>query len=107
MNIRVFLAVLLGFGVLAGCVAPPAARGPMKFAKPGGTNEVYQKDRYECLQEAKTHVSSGFAYGGVASTSSGDTENAGLYIGCLSARGWIRDDVSGFGPPDGGTIMMR
>lgn len=60
--------------------------------KDGGTNDEFNKDRYECMQQAQQQVStiavgkySGFGQ-------SGQETNMALFNGCMNARGWTLND---------------
>ena len=55
---------------------------------PGGTQQQFDRDTYECMQEAQQQTSNAYVnpYGGAAS--SGTTTNMYLAKACMRARGY-------------------
>lgn len=91
--------------MLTGC-ATAAEPVTVKWAKSGATYEDFLKDRYACMTEARSSVSSGYADRNVASARSGEIVRADFYFACLAARGY-QQDPNGFGPPAGGAVSAR
>ena len=46
--------------VLAGCQAAPQPRPVARYSKAGATNDMFQKDRFECIQASKIQVGNAF-----------------------------------------------
>lgn len=84
------LTVALVGTLLAGCA-------PRLWAKPGGTQEEFARDKYQCLSEAsyvgqQTYVNTYSGY-----SQPGAYVNYGLFHSCMEARGWqLRSDVKPF-----------
>jgi hypothetical protein len=63
---------------------------------PGKPDALFAKDRYECMQEARSNFSGGGSFAGanqkiglgVGSSYSGETVNRSLMIACMQARGY-------------------
>jgi hypothetical protein len=84
--------------MLAAC----AAQQTLRYSKPGATNEQFQKDRYECIQQARKPVSSAYvgAYG--ANAESNVAVDRGMFVSCLAVRGYtVRPDGEFTAPPGG------
>jgi hypothetical protein len=74
---------------------------PVRFSKPGATDAQFQKDRYACIQQARTPVSSALvnAYGG-GSAANNVYVDRGTLMSCLAARGYsVRPDGEFAAPP--------
>ncbi len=71
---------------LAGCAQ-------QLWVKPGASQNDFASDRYACLQESQQQGSSARvnAYGGAAE--SGSYTNQGLFISCMTAKGWAMQDA--------------
>lgn len=94
-------SVLVGVGC-----APHQPPPTTLWAKPGATYDEYLKDRYACIQDARTPVSSGFISEGTGSMSSGQIISRDIAFACMSAHGYTQSP-NGFGPPPGGTVYPR
>lgn len=92
-------------GVLTGGVR--ASGGTLRWSRAEGTRQEYLADRYECLKEAQEVRSSHAAnqYGAVGR--SGQATNAGLFIACMEARGYVRDEEGPFAPPPGSEMWAN
>jgi hypothetical protein len=96
---------VIAFGsalILAGC-APPHM---YQWTKSGATYDDYLKDRYTCIRDGRTTVSSGFISNGVGAMDSGQVISAQIAVPCMAAHGW-RDTPGGFVPPPGGAVVMH
>lgn len=82
------LAALATLLVTSAC-APIA-----QLARDGASQQDFQRDRYQCLLEAK-QVSGG-SVGGLGSVS--ERPSHSLYLNCMSARGYRQVDAGGFTP---------
>lgn len=75
--------------VLVLCIAVLSLVGCAKaWVKPGGTDEAFNTDKYECLQRSQQQVTS-YSYGVYGG--SGGTEqkvNVSLFNSCMNAKGW-------------------
>ena len=89
----------------AGPCQRPAVQ-PLRFSKPGATNEQFLTDRYQCIQEARTRVSAASygTYGGGAA--SNVYVDRGTMLSCMAARGYIAGLDGQFSAPPGGVIVM-
>jgi len=76
------------------------------WAKPGATYDEYLKDRYTCIQDARTPVSLGVIYDGAGSMKSGQIISRDIMFACMSAHGYTQGP-NGLGPPPGGTVYPR
>jgi hypothetical protein len=96
------LLVTLGLG-LSGCQQRVQV---LRFAKPGATNEQFQKDRYECIQQSKKPVSGAYvnAYGGGAS--SNVVVDRGTLVSCLAVKGYTVSPEGEFTAPPGGVVPL-
>ena len=77
------LFVLVLAITLTGC-----ATNTRWYFPPGGTQQQFNQDTYECMQEAQQQSSNAYVnpYGG--SASSGTTTNMYLAKACMRARGY-------------------
>jgi hypothetical protein len=77
-------SLIAGLVILTGC-----STGKYYSYPPGGTDVQFQRDSYECMQEAQQSASSAYVgpYGGAAN--SGTTTNAALAHACMRARGYV------------------
>ena len=68
---------------VSGCAAPE-----YRWYKSGATQQSFNQDRYQCMQESQQRVSSSHVnmYGG--SSNSSVRINRGLFNACMEARGW-------------------
>lgn len=98
-------ATLIAALLVTGCATAPAP-APVLLSKPGGTYDVFLQDRYACISEARSTVSSGVATPRAATASSGEIVRIDFYLACMSARGY-RQDAAGFAPPPGGSVTAR
>lgn len=83
------LFLLLGVLVLTGCATEPYG-GTYRFTGPG-TFQEFAQTRYQCLQETKARVSSGFANQYGASTGSSVMPNCSAIDACMAAKGYYRN----------------
>lgn len=90
---------------LTACAAPPSPT-VMKLAKPGATYQEFLQDRYACITDARTNVSSAFVTPDVGAAQSGQVINRSIYLPCMAARGYTMDP-NGFAPPVGGEVAGR
>ena len=65
-----FIAVAL---ILGGC----AAAQPMRWEKPGATQEAFMRDRFVCLQQTPLDRAGNY--------------NTTLFAACMGTRGYIED----------------
>jgi len=87
----IFIALFLS---LAGC-----AQQKILFNKPDLTNEEFNRDKYDCVQQSKTKWGAGGTGGlGIAliiySKSNADKQSAKLFKMCMEARGYTAREVS-------------
>jgi len=103
------VAGLAFFGGLAvaGCTRPAEPSPPVAlWAKPNATYNDYLKDRYACILDARTQVSSGYVYEGSGALNSGQVISKQVAIACMAAQGWV-ESPTGFAPPAGGGVLAR
>jgi hypothetical protein len=86
--------------------APAAPLEIHRWAKPNASYDDFLKDRYACIHDARSNVSSAFIEGGTGGARSGEILRGDIYKACMAARGY-REDPNGFEPPPGGTVRMR
>ncbi|WP_428539205.1 hypothetical protein [Rhodopila sp.] len=99
---RAFIGIALGSLLMTtGCNPPPPP--VMLWSKPQGTYDQYLKDRYACIQDARTNVSRAFVSNGFGSGASGQIISRGVLVSCLAARGYVQSPT-GFGPPPGAAV---
>lgn len=100
MVIRIVMLAAVA-AVLAGCQAAPP---PTRYSKAGATNEMFQRDRFECIQAAKISVGAAAygLYGGSAETNV--RVDRGSFVSCLAARGYSVNSEGEFAPPPGGAV---
>ena len=90
--------------VLPGCQAAPQPRPVARYSKAGATNEMFQKDRFECIQASKIQVGNAF-YGRDAGFAKSNVRvDRGTMASCLAARGYSMNADGEFGPPPGGAV---
>lgn len=77
-------AVMGGCMSKSGYVWTTATATPMRWTKPGATQEIFMQDRYVCLQEAQQGRS---------------TMDRPLFVSCMAARGYIEDPNGSLYPP--------
>lgn len=75
MKISVPVIVLAG---VAGCATEP----PSAWVKPGGTQQVFAADRYECMQKSAIPPTWNPTMGTM------ETTNSDLFSACMGAHGW-------------------
>ncbi|WP_041453466.1 hypothetical protein [Anaeromyxobacter dehalogenans] len=109
--------MLLAVFVISGCVeggpflvpatSGGAGSGQLRWSKEGGTQSAFLQDRYACLRESQQNRSIAVVtqYGG--SGSSGQVTDGGLFVACMSARGYALDANGQFAPPPGTEIYVR
>ena len=104
MKIAVFLnvAVLL---IVQGCVQSRPLEIE-RFVKPGASYDDFSKDRYACIKDASSNISSAYIESGSGAARSGEILRSDIYHACMAAHGY-REDPSGFAPPEGGVVRMR
>jgi hypothetical protein len=83
----------------------PCASTITRWAKPGASYDGFLKDRYACIQDARSHVSNAYIDAGRGSARSGEIIRSDIYNACMAARGY-REDPNGFAPPPGGAVRM-
>jgi hypothetical protein len=73
--------------LLGGCA--DMQPGEPTWYKPGGTQQAFAEDKYQCMSNSQMEVSGAVvnANGGVAS--SGATTNTPLFKSCMEARGYV------------------
>jgi hypothetical protein len=86
------LFLLVCVFVLSGCadMAPAPYKGTYRFSGPG-TFQEFAQVRYQCLQETKARVSSGFANEFGASAGSTVKPSCSAFAACLAAKGYYND----------------
>jgi hypothetical protein len=102
------LATLAAVGLLlSGCATARPPVQMIRYSKPGGTQEQFMKDRYECLQESQQRVSGAAvdAYGGAANSQV--VTKCGLWVSCMGARGYTVDPTGNLSAPPGMVVLCR
>ena len=63
----------------------------MRFAHASATQQVYMQDRYVCIQQAQQNRSGAYVnqYGG--SSQSRVVTSRGVFLACMSAKGYSMD----------------
>ena len=91
--------IILGLAlVLGGCAGVGIPLYVVPLARSGATFQDFMNDRLACLEYATPKVA---ARGGRGRGVLGVGEpSASLYINCMYAKGWVRQD-GGFKPPAG------
>ena len=84
--------LLFSVFILTGCadMAPAPYKGTYRFTGPG-TFQEFAQTRYQCLQETKARVSSGFANEYGASAGSSVMPSCSAIDACMAAKGYYRD----------------
>ena len=77
------------------------------WSKPGATYDDFLKDRYACIQDARSRVSDAFVQGDFGAASSDEVITANIFLPCMAARGYREDPTGPFGPPPGGGIRVH
>lgn len=96
-----------GLVAVAGCASPAMTPPPViLWAKPGATYDDYLKDRYACILDARTQVSSGYVYEGAGALQSGQAISKQVAMACMAAHGWVQSPT-GFAPPTGGGVLAQ
>lgn len=99
--------------MLAGCAGGSLLGGPgngsntLRWSKEGGTQPAYLQDRYDCLRESQQQRSRFAANGYVAAGRSAQVTDSGMFMACMSARGYVRDDDGPFAPPEGAEVFTE
>jgi hypothetical protein len=99
------LLVVSALCAVQGC-APRQPAPPHQWSKPDASYDDFLKDRYACIQDARSRSSGAVVQGTVGAASSEDVLRADIFVPCMAAHGW-REDPTGFAPPPGGTVRMR
>lgn len=98
---------------LAGCAGGSLLGGAaysgntLRWSKEGGTQAAYLQDRYECLRESQKQRSRYAANQHAAGGGSSQVTDSGLFMACMAARGYVRDDAGPFAPPDGAGVLAQ
>jgi len=89
MNTRTLVGTVAVIALMVGCASPK-----LFWTKPGGNQDAFARDRYDCAREASAPYSSAYVgpYGG--SSQQGVRVDHGLFNACMEARGWrlVRQD---------------
>ena len=91
--------------LLQGC-AQPAQPVVHQWAKSGGTEDQFLKDRYACLLASRTDVSSTVIDGALGESHSGQVFSASVFVSCMEAQGYT-EASTGFAPPPGTGVAMQ
>lgn len=87
--------------VLAGCAtAPPTPQQMMHYSKPGADQTQFMHDRYDCLQQAQQNRTA--VVGNIAANNV--VESRGLFMSCITARGYVPDPSGNLPAPPEATI---
>lgn len=100
---RIFSAVLLGLSLnfLGGC----AHDQTMSFSKTGATQNQFLRDRYACLQESKVASTTGMFHEGSGHIKTSGASSGGLYVSCMSLRGYRVDPNGALTVPAGSEVL--
>ncbi len=71
--------------LLVGCVA-----APLRWSREETTQDEFMDDRYECLREAH-----------------GGHVEKGIFVSCMTKRGYVQDPNGPFAPPPGSEVTSR
>ena len=106
--VRVTLIAVLGCagGSLLG-PRPGYGDGILRWSKEGTTQADFLRDRYECLRDSQQQDSRFFANAQVAAGRSRQITDSGLFVACMNARGYARDDAGPFAPPADGAVLAH
>ena len=87
---------------IAGCQQKPLPN--VRYSKAGATEEQFNKERYECIQQSKVRVGSAYynAYGGGASTAV--LVDRGTMLSCMAAKGYKVTPDGEFTAPPGAQV---
>lgn len=81
------------------------------FSKDGATQQQFMIDRYACIKEAQKSVSSSLintnSYGGYGSSHSNVVTDRGMFMGCITARGYMPDPNGPLYPPAEAVVLMQ
>jgi hypothetical protein len=100
-------ALLIGLLLaVQACVPPRVPEVPHRWARAGSSYDDFLKDRYACIQDARSRTSGAFVQGGIGAANSSEVIRTDIFLPCMAARGW-REDPAGFEPPPGGAVRMR
>lgn len=93
-------ALIIAMAVAIASCNPPPPQSNLGRVKPGASCEDYQRERYQCIQEARQPISRAYvgAYGG--SSASSVAPSLGVYQSCMAARGWLIVQDGGCRPQD-------
>lgn len=84
-----------------------AGRQTMRWAKEGGSEQQFLRDRYECLKDSQEQRSRFAANRYAAGGSSYQVTDSGMFQACMNARGYVLDDDGPFAPPAGGEMLVQ
>jgi hypothetical protein len=74
---------------LAGCTMPEPPL--FRFEKTGATQQAFMRDRYDCAMQGRQNVSGAAFHEGTGTAYSTMAVNRGLFMSCMSLRGYRHD----------------
>jgi hypothetical protein len=78
----------------------------MAFSKAGATQTQFMQDRYACIQQSTVTNVEGRSYEGTGSVSTSLAVGQGVFVSCMSLKGYQLDENGTLLPPAGGEVRM-
>jgi starvation-inducible outer membrane lipoprotein len=98
-------SITMGLIVISLTACATAPQTTIRYTRVDTSQQEFMKDRYECLQQSEQRVSGAVVYGNVASSQEREVANCGLWLSCLTARGYTIDKAGDLAAPPEAVVL--